>query len=165
MIKCKCKCKWLYDAIQDLKRERKKKLGQMWDQTAGRSRQRDMTCNLPSVPLELMTLQALLCFLWFFLYLDWQMSRPIRGVIYSQTNGAVSNYTYLFRFVWIVVVFSDLLFCFRICHCVFWIVILFFIFAFAFVICYFVFKIVFCFALVGHRTYYFAMQFLPSSFC
>ncbi len=30
-------------------------------------------------------------------------------VIYSQTNGAVSNYTYLFRFVWFVIVFSDLL--------------------------------------------------------
>ncbi len=78
------------------------------------------------------------------------VSSSQRWVIYSQTNGAVSNYTYLFRFVWFVV-FSDLLFCFRICHCVFLIVILFFIFAFAFVICYFVFWIVICFALVGHR--------------
>ncbi len=92
------------------------------------------------------------------------VSSSQRWVIYSQTNGAVSNYTYLFRFVWFVVVFSDLLFCFRICHCVFWLVImfselllcflnyLFFIFAFAFVICYFVFWIVICFALLGHRT-------------
>ncbi len=39
----------------------------------------------------------------------------------------------------IVVVFSELLFCFL-------------YFAFAFVICYFVFRIVFCFALVGHLT-------------
>ncbi len=45
------------------------------------------------------------------------VSSSQRWVIYSQTNGAVSNYTYLFRFVWFVVVFSDLLFCFRICHC------------------------------------------------
>ncbi len=67
-----------------------------------------------------------------------------------------------FRFV---VVFSDLLFCFRIWHCVFWLVIMFselllcflifvfffFRFAFAFVICYFVFRIGICFALLGHR--------------
>ncbi len=88
-----------------------------------------------------------------------------RWVIYSQTNGAASNYTYLFRFVWFVIVFSDLLFCFRICDCVFWLVIVFselllcfliflffFRFAFAFVICYFVFRIVICFALLGHCT-------------
>ncbi len=47
------------------------------------------------------------------------VSSSQRWVIYSQTNGAVSNYTYLFRFVWFVVVFSDLLFCFWICRCVF----------------------------------------------
>ncbi len=43
----------------------------------------------------------------------------------SQTNDAASNYTFLFGFVWFVVVFSDLLFCVRICHCVFWLVIMF----------------------------------------
>ncbi len=37
------------------------------------------------------------------------VSSSQQWVIYSQTNGAVSNYTYLFRFVWFVVVFSDLL--------------------------------------------------------
>ncbi len=42
------------------------------------------------------------------------VSSSQRWVIYSQTNGAVSNYTYLFRFVWFVVVFSDLLFVFGI---------------------------------------------------
>ncbi len=53
-----------------------------------------------------------------------------------------SNYTYLFRFVWfvcvfwLVVVFSDFIFCFR--------------FSFEFIICYFVFRIVICFALLGH---------------
>ncbi len=41
------------------------------------------------------------------------VSSSQRWVIYSQTNGAVSNYTYLFWFVWFVVVFSDL-FCFQI---------------------------------------------------
>ncbi len=72
-----------------------------------------MTRDLPSALLELM-FQLTLLFFWFFQ--QW--------VIYSQTNAAVSNYTYLFRFVWFVVVFSDL-FCFRICHCVFWLVIMF----------------------------------------
>ncbi len=66
--------------------------------------------------------------------------------IYSQTNGAVSNYTYLFRFVWIVVVFSDLLFCFRICHCVFWLVILFSNLSLCFLTCYNVFGIVVVFS-------------------
>ncbi len=84
----------------------------------------------------------------------------VQSAIYSQTNGAVSNYTYLFRFVWFVVVFSDLLFCFRICRCVFWLVIMFsglllcFLncyFVFYICICYFVFRIVICFALIGHR--------------
>ncbi len=37
------------------------------------------------------------------------VSSSQQWVIYSQTNGAVSNYTYLFRFVWFVIVFSDLL--------------------------------------------------------
>ncbi len=91
-----------------------------------------------------------------------------RWVIYCQTNGGASNYTYLFRFVWYVVVFSDFLFCFQICLCVFWLVIIFselllcflfffffFWFAFAFVI-YFVLRIVifFFFALLGHHTWF-----------
>ncbi len=73
------------------------------------------------------------------------VSSSQQWVIYSQTNGAVSNYTYLFRFVWFVVVFfwlvimfSGLLLCFLNCYFVF-------LFAFAFVICYFVFWIVICF--------------------
>ncbi len=70
------------------------------------------------------------------------VSSSQRWVIYSQTNGAVSNYTYLFRFVWFVVVFSDLLFCFRICRCVFWLVILFSNFSLCFLTCYNVFGIV-----------------------
>ncbi len=90
------------------------------------------------------------------------VSSSQQWVIYSQTNGAVSNYTYFFRFVWFVVVFSDLLFCFRDCCCVFWIVILFFIFAFAFVICYFVFRIVICFALLVHRRYVTQLGRLPA---
>ncbi len=32
----------------------KKKIGQRWDRTTGRSRQKDMTHDLPSAPLELM---------------------------------------------------------------------------------------------------------------
>ncbi len=32
----------------------KKKFGQRWDRTTGRPRQKDMTCDLPPVPLELM---------------------------------------------------------------------------------------------------------------
>ncbi len=55
----------------------KKKFGQRQDRTTGRSRQKDMTHDLPSVPLELMFQLILLCFFWFFLYLDWQMSRPV----------------------------------------------------------------------------------------
>ncbi len=38
------------------------------------------------------------------------VSSSQRWVIYSQTNGAVLNYTYLFWFVWYIVVFSDLFF-------------------------------------------------------
>ncbi len=38
-----------------------------------------------------------------------------RWVIYSQTKDAVSNYTYLFRCVWFVVVFSDLFFYLSLC--------------------------------------------------
>ncbi len=72
------------------------------------------------------------------------VSSSQRWVIYSQTNGAVSNYTYLFRFVWFVVVFSDLLFCFRICHCVFWLVIMFSGLLLCFLNCYFVFYICIC---------------------
>ncbi len=67
-------------------------------------------------------------------------------VIYSQTNGAVSNYTYLFRFVWFVIVFSDLLFCFLICHYVFWLVILFSDLSLCFLTCYNVFGIVVVFS-------------------
>ncbi len=80
------------------------------------------------------------------------VSSSQRWVIYSQTNGAVSNYNYLFRFVWFVVVFSDLLFCFRICHCVFWLVIMFsgivVVFSellFVFYICICVCNLLFCF--------------------
>ncbi len=72
------------------------------------------------------------------------VSSSQRWVIYSQTNGAVSNYTYLFRFVWFVVVFSDLLFCFRICHCIFWLVIMFSGLLLCFLNCYFVFYICIC---------------------
>ncbi len=72
------------------------------------------------------------------------VSSSQQWVIYSQTNGAVSNYTYLFRFVWFVVVFSDLLFCFRICHCVFWLVIMFLGLLLCFLNCYFVFYICIC---------------------
>ncbi len=84
------------------------------------------------------------------------ISSSQRWVIYSQTNGAVSNYTYLFRFVWFVcflaccfvfgfvIVFSDLLFCFRICHCVFWLVIMFSGLLLCFLNCYFVFYICIC---------------------
>ncbi len=74
--------KCLYDAIWDLKSERKKKvrpIGQRWDRTTGRSRQKEMTCDLPSALLELMLQSTLLCFFWFFLYLDWQMSRLVSG--------------------------------------------------------------------------------------
>ncbi len=67
-----------------------------------------------------------------------------RWVIYSQTNGAASNYTYLFRFVWFVIVFSDLLFCFRICDCVFWLVIMFSELLLSFLIIYFFFCICVC---------------------
>ncbi len=73
------------------------------------------------------------------------VSSSQQWVIYSQTNGAVSNYTYLFRFVWFVVVFSDLLFCFRICHCVFWLVIMFSELLLCFLNCFCVFWIVFLF--------------------
>ncbi len=69
-----------------------------------------------------------------------------RWVIYSQTNGAVSNYTYLFRFVWFVIVFSELLFCFWICRSVFWLVILFSNLSLCFLTCYFVFEFVIVFS-------------------
>ncbi len=55
----------------------KKKFGQRQDQTTGRSCQEDITRDLPSAPLDLMLQLTLLCFFWFFLYLDWQMSRPV----------------------------------------------------------------------------------------
>ncbi len=70
------------------------------------------------------------------------VSSSQRWVIYSQNNGTVSNYTYLFRFVWFV--FSDLLFCFRICRCVFWLVIMFSGLLLCFLNCYFVFYICIC---------------------
>ncbi len=73
------------------------------------------------------------------------VSSSQQWVIYSQTNGAVSNYTYLFRFVWFVFVFSDL-FCFRICCCVFWLVILFSNLSLCFLTCYNVFGIVVVFS-------------------
>ncbi len=85
------------------------------------------------------------------------VSSSQRWVIYSQTNGAVSNYTYLFRFVWFVVVFSDLLFVldlslFDFCSIVivFWLVIMFSGLLLCFLNCYFVFYIciwnlLFCF--------------------
>ncbi len=62
-------------------REKKKvrPIGQRQDRTTGRSRQKDITCDLPSAPLELILQLTLLCFFWFFLYLDWQMSRPVSG--------------------------------------------------------------------------------------
>ncbi len=72
------------------------------------------------------------------------VSSSQRWVIYSQTNGTVSNYTYLFRFVWFVIVFSDLLFWFRICHCVFLLVIMFSGLLLCFLNCYFVFYIWIC---------------------
>ncbi len=111
---------------------------------AGRPRQKDMIRDLPSAPLELMPQFTLLCFFWFCTPWLTDVSSSQQWVIYSQTNGAVSNYTYLFRFVWFVVVFSDLLFCFRICHCVFWLVIMFSELLLCFLNCYFVFYICIC---------------------
>ncbi len=138
--------KCLYDAIWDLKRERKKKIGQRRDRTTGRPRQKDMTPDLPSAPLKLTPQFTLLCFFWFCTPWLTDVSSSQRWVIYSKTNGAVSNYTYLFRFVWFVVVFSDLLFCFRICRCVFWLVILFSNLSLCFLTCYNVFGIVVVFS-------------------
>ncbi len=85
------------------------------------------------------------------------ISSSQRWVIYSQTNGAASNYTYLFRFVWIVVVFWLILFS-NLSLCVFLLLFsklllfsdFFYLFRFAFFI-YFVFGIEICFALLGHR--------------
>ncbi len=128
----------------------KKKIGQRWDRTTGRSRQKDMTRDLPSAPLDLMFQLSLLFFFWFCTPWLTDVSSSQRWVIYSQANGAVSNYTYLFQFVWFVVVFSDL-FCFRICHCVFWLVIMFselllcFLNYFVFYICICVCNLSFCF--------------------
>ncbi len=129
----------------------KKKIGQRWDRTTGRLCQKDMTRDSPSAPLDLMFQLTLLCFFWFCTPWLTDVSSSQRWVIYSQTNGAVSNYTYLFRFVWFVLVFSDLLFCFRICHCVFWLVIMFselllcFLNYFVFYICICVCNLSFCF--------------------
>ncbi len=93
---------------------------------------------------------TLLFFFWFCIPWLTDVSSSQRWVIYSQTNGAVSNYTYLCRFVWFVVVFSDLLFCFRICHCVFWLVIMLsgllcFLNYLVFYICICVCNLLFCF--------------------
>ncbi len=161
--------KCLYDAIWGLKRERKKKvrpIGQRRDRTTGRSRQKDHDTrfNICATGADASADSAVLLLV---LPLPWltDVSSSQQWVIYSQTNGAVSNYTYLFRFVWFVIVFSDLLFCFWICHCVFWLVIMFselllcflncyfvFYICICVVICYFVFWIVICFALLGHRS-------------
>ncbi len=121
----------------------KKKIGQRWDRTTGRSCQKDMTHDLPSAPLELMFQLTLLFFFWFCTPWLTDVSSSQQWVIYSQTNVAVSNYTYLFRFVWFVVVFSDL-FCFRICRRVFWLVIMFLGLLLCFLNCYFVFYIWIC---------------------
>jgi len=85
-------------------------------------------------------------------YISWltDISSNQRSLPFLNLNAS-SNYTYLFRFVWFVVVFSELLYIYMNCCCVFWFC-LFFLFAFAFVICYFVFRIVIFFVLLGHRT-------------
>ncbi len=117
--------KCLY-AIWDLKRERKKKdrpkVGSnRWSIASKRHVTRFTICATgPDVSVDSAVLLLVPPVPWLT-----DVSSSQRWVIYSQTNGAVSNYTYLFRFVWFVVVFSDLLFCFRICRCVFWLVILF----------------------------------------
>ncbi len=111
--KCKFKKlnKCLYDAIQDLKMEGKKSLAKA-GLNPGRSRLKktEWLCSWFGSSCQ-----------------SWltDVSSSQRWVIYSQTNGAVSNYTYLFRFVWFVVVFSDFLFCFQTCYFVFEFVIVF----------------------------------------
>ncbi len=104
---------------------RKKKFGKRRDRTTGRSHQNDTRFTICTTGADVSVDSVAVLLL--VLPVPWltDVSSSQRWVIYSQTNGAVSNYTYLFRFVWFVVVFSDLLFCFRICHCVFWLVIMF----------------------------------------
>ncbi len=137
----------------DIWKGRKKKFGKRRDRTTGRSHQKDddTRFTICTTGADVSVHSAVLLLV---LPVPWltDVSSSQQWVIYSQTNGAVSNYTYLFRFLWFVVVFSDLLFCFRDCCCVFRIIILFFRFAFTFVICYFVFRIVICFALHSHRS-------------
>ncbi len=150
----------LYDAIRDWKK--------VWQKAClnpGRPVKRHTGAQFTSCAIGISVLYWLCCSICHSSCTSWltAISSSQRWVIYSQTNGAASNYTYLFRFVWFVVVFFDLLFCFRIYHCVFWLVIMFselllcflifcifFRFAVAFVISYFVFRIVICFALLGH---------------
>lgn len=67
--------------------------------------------------------------------------------------------TYLFWFVWNVIVFSEFLFFFRIFYSIFGFVILFSEWSLCFIIFYFVFwfvililNLLFCFAFLGHRT-------------
>ncbi len=102
----------------------KKKFVKRRDRTTGRSHQKDNDTDLPSAPLKLMFKLTLL-FFWFCTPWLTDVSSSQRWVIYSQTNSVVSNYTYLFRFVWFVVVFwlvvlfSNLSLCFLACYNVF----------------------------------------------
>ncbi len=130
----------------------KKKIGQRWDRTTGRSHQKDndtrfTICTTGSDA----SVDSAVLLLVLYTLID-------RCLVQS----AVSN---LFPNQWrCLKLYLPLLIC-LICHCVFWLVIMFsglllcflncyfvFIFAFAFVICYFVFRIVICFALLGHRS-------------
>ncbi len=126
---------------------RKKKFGKRRDRTTGRSHQKDddtrftICATGANASIDSAVLLLVLPVPWLT-----DVSSSQQWVIYSQTNGAVSNYTYLFRFVWFVVVFSDLLFCFQICHCVFWLVIMFSGLLLCFLTCYFVFEFVVVFS-------------------
>ncbi len=174
--------KCLYDAIRDLKRDNfflaKGRIEH------GSIASKDVLVrDLPSEPLKLISyIDSAVLFLVSPIHLDWQISRPVSGessipksmalpqtiptfsglpglslcfhsdvVLYSNLSLCFRTY-FVFKFV---IVFSDLLFCCRICHCVFGLILLsnlslcfrtYFVFKFVIVFSDFVFEFVIVFS-------------------
>ncbi len=96
LISIENKC--LYYGIRDLKRKKKSLVkGEL---EPGSTVLKDkLARDLPSAPLELVYyISTLLFYLSFLLYMLID-SYFVQSAVSRQTNGAASNYTYLFRFV------------------------------------------------------------------
>ncbi len=120
-----------FDAIRDLKREKKKVWQKRRDRTTGRSHKQDndtrFTICTTGADVSIDSAVLLL------VPVPWltDVSSSQRWVIYSQTNGAVSNYTYssglsdLSLCFLTCFLFSNLSLCFLTCYNVFGIVVVF----------------------------------------